>query len=39
MDFMTSFPYWGIAVVIIINAILVWKMDITIEESDHDHKH
>ena len=34
MDFLTGFPYWGIIVVIIINAFIVSKMDIRIDEEE-----
>lgn len=34
MDFMTSLPYWGIAVVVVVNAILVSRMDIRIDDED-----
>ena len=30
MDFMTSVAYWGMAVLVIINAIVVLKMDVNI---------
>lgn len=32
MDFLTAFPYWGIMLVIIVNAIIVSRMDIRIDE-------
>lgn len=32
MDFMTSLPYWGILVLVIINALLVMRMNIEVEE-------
>ena len=34
MDFLTAFPYWGILVIIIINAILVSRMKISIQEEE-----
>lgn len=34
MDFMTSFPYWGIVVVVIVNAIAVSRMDVRIDDED-----
>ena len=34
MDFLTSFPYWGILVLVLINAIVVSRMDIRISEED-----
>ncbi len=30
MDFMTSLAYWGIMVLVIVNAIIVLKMDVNI---------
>ncbi len=36
MDFMTSLPYWGILVLVIINAILVMRMNIEIEEGEEE---
>lgn len=39
MDFLTLFPYVGMLVIVIINAILVLKRDITVDESDHDPGH
>ncbi len=36
MDFLTLFPYLGIIVLVIINAVLVMKRDITVDESDHN---
>ena len=32
MDFMTAVPYWGIFFLIIINAVIVARMKIEIEE-------
>lgn len=34
MDFLTSLPYWGIIVIVIINAIIVSRMDIRIDDPD-----
>jgi len=34
MDFLTSLPYWGIIVLVIINAIIVSCMDIKIDDPD-----
>lgn len=34
MDFMTGLPYWGILVLVIINALLVMRMNVEIEEGD-----
>lgn len=34
MDFLTSLPYWGIIVLIIINAIIVSRMDIKIDDPE-----
>lgn len=36
MDFMTSLPYWGILVLVIINAILVMRMNVEIEEGEEE---
>lgn len=32
MDFLTAFPYWGIILVIIINAVIVSRMTIHVRE-------
>lgn len=32
MDFLTSFPYWGIIVIVLINALWVMRKDIEIME-------
>jgi|TARA_B100001079_G_scaffold254272_1_gene248886 hypothetical protein len=34
MDFLTSLPYWGIIVIVILNAIIVSRMDISIDDPD-----
>jgi hypothetical protein len=34
MDFLTSFPYWGILIVVVVNAVLVSRMDIRIDDED-----
>jgi len=39
MDFVTLFPYIGIIVLVIINALLVLKRDITVDDSDHTPEH
>lgn len=36
MDFLTSLPYWGILVLVLINAILVMRMNIEIDESEEE---
>ena len=36
MDFMTSLPYWGILVLVFINALLVMRMNVEIEEGEDD---
>jgi len=36
MDFMTSLPYWGILVLVIINAILVMRMNVEINEGEDE---
>lgn len=39
MDFLTLFPYIGIIVLVIINALLVFNRDITVDDSDHTSEH
>ncbi len=39
MDFLTLLPYIGIIVFVVINALLVLKRDITVDESDHTPEH
>lgn len=39
MDFLTLFPYIAIIVLVIINALLVIKRDITVDDSDHNPDH
>lgn len=39
MDFLTLLPYMGIIFLVVINALLVLKRDITIDESDHTPEH
>lgn len=39
MDFLTLFPYIGIIVLVIINAFLVIKRDITVDDNDHNPEH
>jgi hypothetical protein len=34
MDFLTSFPYWGIIVLVVLNAIIVTRMDIRVDNED-----
>lgn len=36
MDFLTGMPYWGILVLVLINAFIVSRMKIEIEEEDGD---
>lgn len=36
MDFMTSLPYWGILVLVFINALLVLRMNVEIEDGEDD---
>ena len=36
VDFLTSLPYWGIIVVIILNTIIVSRMDIHVDEADEE---
>jgi len=39
MDLLTWFPYLGILVLVIANAILVAKRDITVDDNDHNPEH
>lgn len=39
MDFLTWFPYLGILILVVINAILVLRRDIHVEENDHNPDH
>jgi hypothetical protein len=39
MDFLTLLPYIGIIVLVVINALLVLKRDITVDDSDHTPEH
>ena len=39
MDFLTLFPYIGIIVLVIVNAILVINRTITVDDSDHNPEH
>lgn len=34
MDFLTGFPYWGIILLVILNAIIVTRMDIRIDDDE-----
>lgn len=36
MDLLTAFPYWGIIVVIIVNAVIVSRMTIRISEQPEE---
>ncbi|MCY3751801.1 MAG: hypothetical protein OXG54_10450 [Gammaproteobacteria bacterium] len=36
MDFLTAFPYWGIIIVIAVNAVIVSCMTIRISEQPED---
>lgn len=36
MDFWTGFPYWGILLLVLINAFIVSRMDFTIEEEEEE---
>ena len=33
---MTGFPYWGILIIILINALIVSRMDVSLEEETDD---
>ncbi len=39
MDFLTLFPYIGIIILVIINALLVLRRDIKVDDSDHSPEH
>lgn len=39
MDFLTLFPYIGILILVLINAVLVLRRKVTIDESDHTPEH
>ncbi len=39
MDFLTLFPYFGIIILVLINAFLVLRRDITVDDSDHNPEH
>lgn len=39
MDLLTAFPYWGILIVIIINAVIVSRMTIHISEQPEEEEH
>ena len=34
MDFLTAFPYWGILVLIVVNALIVMRMDVRIDDPE-----
>ena len=36
MDLLTAFPYWGIVIVIIVNALIVSRMTIHISEQPEE---
>lgn len=36
MDFLTAFPYWGILLLVFVNAVIVSRMDVRIHDSDED---
>lgn len=39
MDFLTLIPYIGIIVLVVLNAILVLKRKITVDDSEHQPEH
>ncbi len=39
MDFLTLIPYIGIIVLVVLNAILVLKRKITVDDSEHEPEH
>ena len=36
MDFMTSLPYWGILLITAVNAVIVSRMDVTLDDESDD---
>jgi hypothetical protein len=34
MDFLTSFPYWGILLLVAINAFVVTRMDVRVDDEE-----
>ena len=36
MDFMTSLPYWGILLIIAVNAVIFSRMDVTLDDESDD---
>ena len=36
MDFLTAFPYWGIIIVIAVNAVIVSRMTVRVSEQPED---
>ncbi len=36
MDFLTSLPYWGILLIIAVNAVIVSRMDVTLDDESDD---
>jgi hypothetical protein len=34
MDFLTGFPYWGIILLVVLNAIIVTRMDIRVDDDE-----
>jgi hypothetical protein len=34
MDFLTSFPYWGIIVLVVLNALIVTRMNIRVDDDE-----
>lgn len=39
MDFLTAFPYYGIILLVIINALFVINRTIVVDDSDHKPQH
>jgi hypothetical protein len=37
MDFLTGLPYWGILLIVVVNAFIVTRMDISIDDEQIDH--
>ena len=36
MDFLTGMAYWGIIVLVIVNGIIVSRMDVTVHDDDNE---
>ncbi len=36
MDFLTGMAYWGIILLVVINAVIVWKMKISLPDDEKE---